>query len=239
MSEVNLSPLPILGEGAHSHILGPLMIKLYDYFRSTASYRIRIALHVKNLDHTKFNINLIKEGGEQHQADYKTLNPQGLVPTLVDTQNNIQISQSIAILEYLEEAYPEPAILPEALQQRAQARQISQIIACEIHPLNNLRVLQYLVKTLGSSEDAKMAWYHHWLKSGFDAIEAILHKQGSKNYCVSNSITMADICLIPQLYNANRFKFDLSSYTHINQVAEYCHSLPEFKAATPIAPAEI
>tara|TARA_R110002110_G_scaffold400317_2_gene616676 strand:- start:30538 stop:31179 length:642 start_codon:yes stop_codon:yes gene_type:complete len=212
------------------------MIKLYDYFRSTASYRIRIALNLKNLDHTKFNVNLIKDGGEQHQADYKALNPQGLIPTLIDQKNNIQISQSIAILEYLEEAYPEPAILPDNLQQRAQTRQIAQIIACEIHPLNNLRVLQYLVNTLGVSETDKTTWYHHWLKSGFDSIEAILHKQASKDYCVGNSITMADICLIPQLYNANRFDFDISSYTHINQIAERCQTHPAFENAIPVAP---
>ncbi len=212
------------------------MIKLYDYFRSTASYRIRIALNIKKLDYEKINVNLIKDGGEQHQTNYKTLNPQGLVPTLIDSEHNIQLSQSIAILEYLEEAYPTLPILPQNFSLRTKTRQIAQIIACEMHPLNNLRVLQYLVKTLETSEEDKIAWYHHWLKSGFDAIEAILNKQASKDYCMGDSVTMADICLIPQLYNANRFNFNLSHYTRINQIAAHCQTLVAFENAIPIAP---
>jgi len=212
------------------------MIKLYDYFRSTTSYRIRIALNIKKLDYEKININLIKDGGEQYQENYKSINPQGLVPTLIDSENDIQVSQSIAILEYLEEAYPDYPILPKTLALRSQTRQISQIIACEIHPLNNLRVLQYLVKNLETSDDDKIIWYHHWLKSGFDAIETILNKKSSKNYCIGDSVTMADICLIPQLYNASRFEFDITPYKRINQIAKHCQTITAFKDAEPIAP---
>lgn len=214
------------------------MIKLYDYFRSTASYRVRIALNYKGLAYECIPVNLIKDGGEQHQAAYTLLNPQELVPTLIDPKLTEPTAQSMAILEYLEEAYPEPPLLPKPLEERLEARRIAHIIACDMHPLNNLRVLQYLVRTLKSSEDEKLAWYHHWLRCGFDAIEALLQHKKASNYCVGNQISLADICLVPQLYNANRFDFDISSYQCINQIADHLSTHEAFEKAVPINPSE-
>tara|TARA_R110002124_G_scaffold152394_1_gene319253 strand:+ start:8839 stop:9489 length:651 start_codon:yes stop_codon:yes gene_type:complete len=216
-------------------------MKLYDYFRSTASYRIRIALNYKNIAYQKQDIQLIDIDGkkaEQNSIIYKKINPQGLVPSLLidlDNANETAIlSQSVAILEYLEEEYPKPNILPKNNLDRAYIRQLVNIIACDMHPLNNLRVLQYLKQDIKISEDQKLEWYHHWLDLGFSAFNELLQIHNSNGkYCFKDSVSMADICLIPQVYNANRFEFDLSKYELINSINNHCLKLNCFDLAKP------
>ena len=212
------------------------MIILYDYFRSTASFRVRIALNIKQIAYKSIPINLIQDGGQQHSADYMQYNPQGLVPTLIDEENNnIVITQSLAILEYLEEQYPDPPLLPDDLVTKTRIRTISQLIACDIHPLNNLRVLQYLTNTLGHTEQIKTTWYHNWIDKGFCALEELLKKYQPEPSCccIGNSPTLADILLIPQVYNANRFKCAIDKYSRICQINNHCLQLQEFAQAYP------
>ncbi len=206
------------------------MLQLYDYFRSTASYRVRIALHLKRLAYDKVEIHLVNNGGEQHQPSYLALNPQGLVPCLIDGDS--KITQSLAILEYLEETYPTPALLPTDNKARAYVRALSQLIACDIHPLNNLRVLQYLTGELDCSEQQKQAWYQHWIAIGFTAFEQSLQQHGYHgSCCYGDAPTFADLLLVPQVYNANRFQCDLSAYPTIQAINAYCLSLPAFANA--------
>lgn len=207
------------------------MITLYDYYRSSACYRVRIALNYKKLDYEKIEIHLTKEGGEQHQAAYKNINPQQLVPTLMDGEH--VLTQSIAIMEYLEERYPKPHLLPSDPVQRARARAIAQMVACDIHPLNNLRVLQYLVETLGHDEETKRTWYHHWLRLGFDAIETLLAYQPKTGFCVGDHVTIADICLVPQIYNATRHHFSMAPYPCLRAINENCLGMACFSDAMP------
>ena len=207
-------------------------MKLYDYYRSTASYRVRIALNSKQIHYETIPVHLIHQGGEQHHAAYRALNPQGLVPTL-DEHGDI-ITQSLAIIEYLEESNPTPAFLPQHPLARAHVRSIAMSIACDMHPLNNLRVLQQLKDQFKATEDDVNTWYHRWLKDGFDAVETILNKLPRKlPVSYGNSITMADICLIPQVYNAIRFNFPMDSYPLINEINDYCLHLPAFIQASP------
>ncbi|OGV32940.1 MAG: maleylacetoacetate isomerase [Legionellales bacterium RIFCSPHIGHO2_12_FULL_35_11] len=208
-------------------------MKLYDYYRSSCSYRVRIALNIKNLEYEVIPVHLLNNGGEQHSADYKKINPQEVVPTL-ETNDGILINQSLAILGYLDETYKTPPLLPEDPIARAKVREICLLISCEIHPLNNLRVLQTLVNEYKFNDEQKLAWYHKWLKLGFDALELKLASlPRSKMVCYGDSITLADICLIPQVYNAKRFKFNLDDYHLISQIGEYCNSLEPFKQAVP------
>ncbi len=207
------------------------MIKLYDYFRSTASYRVRIALNIKQQAYELVQVHLVKDGGEQHGDAYRGLNPQGRVPALQD--GDLVLTQSMAIVEYLEAKYPEPTLLPGNLAQQAHMRAIADIIACDIHPLNNLGVLQYLVNELHCDEQQKLAWYHHWLRIGFDAIEKMLTSKGA--YCFGDQVSLADICLIPQVYNAERFEFDMQPYPRICQINQACLELPAFSKAAPQA----
>lgn len=213
------------------------MIKLYGYWRSTAAYRVRIALNYKQIAYAQQSVHLVKDGGEQHLPEYKGLNPQGLVPTLVD--GDVTVGQSLAILEYLEEKYPTQPLLPKDLKNRAFVRQLCQVIACDLHPLNNLRVLNYLSNQLKVEESARQEWYHHWLKKGFDAFETLLTGFESQNqeingpYCLGRELTMADVCLIPQIYNANRFDFSLEAYSRIKRINENCLALTRFKDAIP------
>lgn len=210
------------------------MLTLHDYYRSTACYRVRIALNFKNLNYQAIPVDLIKNGGGQNAPEFKRVNPQGLVPALQDSEHSISLSQSLAILEYLEEQYPTPALLPKTITLRAQARRIACAIACDIHPLNNLRVLQYITNTLKQSEEAKREWYHHWLKAGFDAIQSILQAENlSGDFCIGNQVSVADICLIPQLYNARRFEFPLHEYSLLTDIEARCLALPAFEKATP------
>ncbi len=207
------------------------MIKLFGYWRSTAAYRVRIALNFKQLDYEQKSVHLVKDGGEQHQADYQTINPQSLVPTLIDDE--ITIGQSIAIIEYLEDKYPTPKLLPQDLNDRAIARQLCQLVACDIHPLNNLRVLQYL-KSLNIKDDDKNQWYHHWIREGFHAYEAILKQQNRVGeYSLGKELSIADLCLIPQIYNANRFDFPMQKFPELMRINENCLKLDCFQQALP------
>ncbi len=206
------------------------MIKLYSYWRSSAAYRVRIALNLKGLDYEIIPVNMLKDGGEQHSQEYRALNPQGLVPVLVD--NDVTLTQSLAILGYLEEKYPKPALLPKAIAEKALARQVAQTIACDIHPLNNLRVLKYLRGTLGVDDKAKNAWYQHWITQGFAALEAWLSAQAGP-YCLGAALTIADACLIPQLYNAHRFNVALEKYPTLLGIEKECLKLEAFERARP------
>jgi maleylacetoacetate isomerase len=206
------------------------MITLYDYFRSTASYRVRIALNLKHLDYQLKEIHLVNNGGEQFSSDYKNINPLSRVPTLVD--NDFTLTQSLAIIEYLDAKYPTNKLIPADLKLAGQVRAFSQIIACDIHPLNNLSILKYLKQKLNVSDEAKNKWYHHWIINGFDAIEKILQSSSGK-YCFGDSITLADISLVAQVYNANRFNVSLVNYPNIVRINNNCLELDEFKKASP------
>lgn len=207
---------------------------LYDYYRSTASYRVRIALHYKSIPHEHHEVHLVKAGGEQHTQAYRDINPQGLVPSL--QEDDTIITQSLAIIEYLEDTHPEPALLPADPTDRAWVRSLAYMIACDIHPLNNLRVLQFLKERYQADEEATLHWYHHWLTLGFDALEQRLQQSLSTgDCCFGNSISLADVCLIPQIYNAHRFHFDMAPYPILQRINTHCLSLDYFKRATPEA----
>ncbi|CBV40949.1 maleylacetoacetate isomerase [Halomonas elongata] len=207
------------------------MTTLYGYFRSSAAYRVRIALNLKNLAYDQAPINLVK--GEQRDDAFLAHNPQGLVPMLM-TDNGIRLTQSLAICEYLDERYPEPALLPGELEERARVRALAQVVACEIHPLDNLRVLKYLVNELGVEDDAKQTWYRHWIHQGFSALESMLSREsGSGDFCHGDAPTLADICLVPQVFNAERFECDLSAYPRIRRITENARALDAFRLAAP------
>lgn len=207
-------------------------MKLYDYFRSTACYRVRIALHLKNIPYEKIEVHLINNGGEQNSLEYHQVNPQELVPCL--DINGQMLSQSIAIIDYLEEIFPDIPLLPKTPLDRATIRSLALIVACDMHPVNNLRVLNRLKKQFKATEDQVSEWYHHWLKAGFDAFEEKLQiLDRSKAVCFGDTVSMADICLIPQVYNAHRFKFAMDNYPLINEINEYCMTLAAFKNAAP------
>ncbi len=207
-------------------------MQLYDYFRSSAAFRVRIALHLKNLTFEQIPIHLLKEEGEQYQPDYLALNPQGFVPMLRDGEH--VLTQSLSIIEYLDELYPNPPLLPQLLPARARVRTLSLLIACDIHPLNNLRVLKYLTGHLGHSEAEKNAWYYHWLHLGFKALEQLLVNSPDTGKCCHGDIpTIADVFLVPQYYNAKRFEFPLINFPTIEAIAKHCLSLPAFQHALP------
>ena len=207
-------------------------MKLYNYFRSSAAYRVRIALHLKGLAFDYIPVHLTK--GEQRNAAYLALNAQALVPTLVD--DAVTLPQSLAIIEYLDERYPQPPLLPATPIERARVRAIALAIACDIHPLNNLRVLQYLTRTLAASEDAKNAWYRHWVDTGLSALEAQLAGNAATGaFCHGNAPTLADICLVPQLANARRFGIALDTYPTLLRIDANCLQQAAFAAAAPEA----
>ncbi|MGI2170557.1 maleylacetoacetate isomerase [Shewanella sp. MF05960] len=209
-------------------------MKLYGYWRSSAAYRVRIALNIKQLSAQQVSVHLVNNGGEQHSQAYHQLNPQHLVPTLVDDgiEGELNLSQSLAIIEYLEEKYPEEALLPSNIEHRAIVRGMAQAIACEIHPLDNLRVLQYLVKDMGVSDADKMRWYQHWITVGFTALEAQL-SQYSGRFCFGDTPSLADICLVPQVYNAKRFNVPLDDFPNIVRIDTACNQLAAFADAAP------
>ena len=205
---------------------------LHNYFRSSSSYRVRIALNLKGLPYQYAAVHLNRGGGEQFQPGFKALNPQALVPVL--SEDGIDISQSLAILEYLEEKYPDPALLPETIADRAHVRQLALAIACEMHPLNNLRVLKFITGGLGLSEDAKLGWIKHWNELGLSALEQELSRSGKRGkFCFGDTPTIADCCLVPQLFNARRFGIDLASYPTLMKIDGECGRLPEFERAHP------
>ncbi|WP_371230015.1 maleylacetoacetate isomerase [Pseudomonas sp. QE6] len=206
------------------------MLTLYSYWRSSAAYRVRIALGLKGLAYRQVPVHLVKDGGQQHAADYKALNPQELVPLLVDGE--ARIAQSLAILEYLEETHPQPSLLPRDALQRAQVRALSLHIACDIHPLNNLRVLQYLSGPLGVADEAKNAWIRHWVETGLRAVEAGLDVLPGP-LSLGERPGYFEACLIPQLYNARRFDCDLSGCPRLLAIAARCETLEAFQQAAP------
>ena len=201
---------------------------LYDYFRSSAAYRVRIALNLKGVVAERRFVHLRK--GEQRAGDYLSVNPQGLVPTLVD--GDVKLTQSLAIMEYLDDKYPSPPFLPKDTADRARVRAIALTIACDIHPIDNLRVLQYLEKTLGADEAKRNEWYGHWIREGFIAIEKMLAERPGK-FCFGDTPTLADICLVPQIANAGRVKLPMEPYPRIRAVHAACQAHPAFDAAQP------
>lgn len=205
------------------------MMKLYGYWRSSATYRVRIALQLKGLAYDTVPISLID--GEQRSADYLRLNPMGLVPLLID--GGIAIGQSMAILEYLEERYPLPPLLPTATVARARVRELANLIACDIHPLCNLRVLEALRGDLHADDAAKKTWYARWMGSGLAAVEARLAQWNAGEFCCGEAPTLADACLIPQLYNARRFGIALGDFPHILRIDARCGSIDAFHRAAP------
>lgn len=208
-----------------------MAIVLYSYFRSSAAFRVRIALNIKAIDYQIRPIHLVKNGGQQHQPGYLELNPQGLVPVL--QVNDQIINQSSAIIEYLEETYPSPAMLPDSAIDRAQVRSLAQMIACDIHPLNNLRVLEYLQKNWDVN-DAKQTWYRHWIQQGFAAFEQRLEENDNNGlFCFDYTPGIADAFLIPQVYNALRFDCDMQPYPLIKGVYDNCMQQTAFANAAP------
>ncbi len=204
---------------------------LSGYALSSASYRVRIALALKGLEVTSATKQLRLD--EHRQADFLRLNPQGFVPALSLDDGQV-LTQSLAIVEYLEEVYPEPPLLPAAPAARARVRSLSQLIACDIHPLNNLRVLKYLEGPLGLDQQQRVAWYHHWVAAGFDALEQRLVQDPSAGrFCHGDSPGMADLCLVPQVFNARRYALDLGPYPRIVSIDAACAELPAFKSAAP------
>ncbi len=208
------------------------MRKLYGYYRSSAAYRVRIALALKGLEYEHVGVNLLPGVSEQLSDDFIALNPQGRVPYFVD--GGLAISQSPAILEYLEEAYPDTPLLPTDIDERARVRQLVNIIACDTHPLMNLAVTQFLKGSYDIEQDGIMAWYKHWMPEGLGAFEAVL-AQSSKtgNFCHGDEPGMADLYLIPQLYNARRFNIMLDEYPLIQRIEAACENLKAFKDAEP------
>jgi len=202
-------------------------MKLYSYFLSSASYRVRIALNLKGLKYDYVGVNLRKS--EQHNDAYLKINPQGLVP-LLELDNGGTIHQSTAILEFMEEQYPTPALYPTDAMARGNTRAVVNVIACDIQPLNNLRVQKYLKKELGVSDEQKTSWYHHWIAVGFGALEAQLK---ASPYCMGESVTMADVYLVPQVYNALRFEQDMTAYPKIMGVYKDCNEVDAFVQAAP------
>ncbi len=213
-------------------------MKLYSYFRSSASYRVRIALNLKGLPYELVPVHLLRDGGEQFTPEYRRLNPDALVPALVDDAANgngaAALTQSLAIIEYLEETHPEPALLPSNAFDRAFVRGIALSIACDIHPINNLRVLRYLVRQLKVSEDDKNAWYRHWCEQGLAALETTLARDSRVgSFCFGETPTLADCCLVPQVANAQRLNCDLSAMPTIMRINDACMALEAFANAAP------
>ena len=207
-------------------------MKLFTYFRSSAAYRVRIALNLKGLGYDAVPVHLLRDGGQHLLDEYRAINPSGLVPAFQD--DAITLTQSMAILEYLEEAYPQVPLMPTGAVARAHVRELAQIIACDIHPVNNLRVLKYLVRQLGQSEEVKTDWYRHWVIEGFQSLEAHLARHlDTGTFCYGHSPTIADCFLVPQVFNAQRFDIDVTAYPTISRINDMCVDLPAFKAAHP------
>lgn len=205
---------------------------LHGYWRSSAAYRVRIALNLKGIQWTHREVSLIREGGEHRKPDFTQLNPQKLVPVL--ESGSTVLTQSMAIIEYLEEIQPHPPLLPADAVERARVRALAMAIACDVHPLNNLRVLQYLGKELGIDTDRRTNWYAHWVTEGMQSIETLVSgNPQTQDFCHGNSPTLADVCLVPQLYNARRYEIDLTPYPTIRNIESNCLHLNAFVDAQP------
>ena len=204
-------------------------MKLYSYFRSSAAYRVRIALNLKGIGYDTVPVHLVKEGGHNRRPEFRTVNPQMRVPALVAATGDVLI-QSLAIIEYLDETRPEPPLLPKDPIARANARALAQIIACDIHPLNNIKSLRYLKRELHQEQAAIDAWCHHWVLAGFEALETLMTPGP---YACGATVTMADVCLVPQVANARRLKVPLDGFPKIVAVDAACLALPAFDRARP------
>lgn len=207
-------------------------MKLYSYFRSSAAYRVRIALNLKGLEYEYAGVHLLRDGGQQLKPEYRALNPDGIVPTLVDGDD--VLTQSLAIIEYLEETHPEPPLLPRNPSDRAFVRSVALAVACEIHPVDNLRVLKYLKHQLKVPDEAKDAWYRHWIETGFASLEKRLagdRRVGALTF--GDTPTIADLCIVPQVFNARRFDIDLSPYPTIERIADNANQIDAFQRAAP------
>jgi maleylacetoacetate isomerase len=204
-------------------------VKLYTYFRSSAAFRVRIALNLKQLPHEMQSIHLTRDGGRQWSPQYRAVNPQARVPALALSTGEV-LTQSLAIIEYLDEVYPEPPLLPADAVQRAQVRAAAQLIACDIHPLNNTAVLNYVKGTIGLDQAETEAWYRNWILLGFEALEAMI-KPGP--YSFGTHVSVADICLVPQVFNARRFNVPLDAFPKLLAVEAACMKLPAFDKARP------
>jgi maleylpyruvate isomerase len=204
-------------------------MKLYTYFRSSAAYRVRIALNLKGITCEQIPIHLTKDGGRQHSAEFRAINPHGRVPALALDSGEV-LTQSLAIIDYLEETHPTPVLLPADPVKRAKVRAFAQVIACDIHPLNNLISLQYLRRTLKHEQPEIDTWYHHWILQGFEALEAAATPGP---YSFGGEVTLADICLVPQVFNARRLKVPLDKFPKLVAIDAACLRLPTFDRARP------
>ena len=207
-------------------------MKLHGYFRSSATYRVRIALNLKGIAWESVLVDLRAPVNAQHTREFRALNPQGLIPVLVDGERTL--TQSLAILEYLEETHPQPPLLPHSPPARAVVRALALAVACDIHPLNNLRVLNYLRSPLGHDESAVSAWYAHWVAQGFAALERDVRRlSGDGRHMYGTAVTLADVCMVPQMFNARRFNCDVTPYPTLRGICAHLESLPAFAQAAP------
>jgi maleylacetoacetate isomerase len=208
-------------------------MNLYTYFRSSASFRVRIVLNLKKQTYQHIPVHMLRNGGEQRSPDYRAINPLGLVPSL-ETDEGPVLTQSIAICEFLEETCPEPRLLPEDRFERAWVRSLCGLVACDIHPVNNLRILKYIKNTLQHSEEEKIAWYRHWIQEGFAPLEKMIAERAGQ-YCLDDRITLADAFLVPQVWNALRFECSLDPFPSIKRIYENAMSLEAIQLAQPSA----
>jgi len=204
-------------------------VKLYSYFRSSAAYRARIALNLKGIAYETVSVHLVKDGGHNYRPEFRAINPQMRVPVLVTDQGD-RLIQSLAIIEYLDETHPEPPLLPKDPIGRAKVRALAELIACDIHPLNNTSPLRYLKNTMDQEQSAIDTWYHHWILAGFEALEGLI---AAAPYACGETVTIADICLVPQVANARRLKVPLDKFPKIVAVDAACLKLPAFDRARP------
>lgn len=204
-------------------------MQLHSFFNSSTSYRVRIALTLKGLSYEVLPVNLRKQ--EQRAPDYVAKNPSAGVPLLID--GDVQLSQSLAIIDYLDATHPEPRLIPADTQARARVLELSNAIACDIHPVNNMRILRYLQDVLGASDEQKNAWYQHWIREGLSAVETLLTRHGHGSFCFGDAPTLADCCLVPQVANAQRMGCELSAYPRILRIHEHCNAQPAFQQAAP------
>lgn len=210
-------------------------MKLYSYWRSSASYRVRIALNLKAVPYEYHAVHLVKDGGQQHQAEYTMLNPGELVPTLVDDdiENDITLNQSLAIIEYLDERFPEVnRLIPEHKLDRARVRTVAYDLACDVQPIANLRVLNYIQSNFNASDQQKAEWARHWIELSFNSVEKRIQNTAA-DFCFGFNVSMADVVLVPQFYNAQRFGVDMSQYPLISRVVSHCNQMQEFIDAMP------